>query len=46
VGIVGSLLGHFLAGVMGIAAYGALARLLISVLGAMLLIALLRAVRR
>ena len=43
VGIVGSALGHFLAGVIGMAAYGAAARLIVSVVGAVLLIAILRA---
>ena len=43
VGIVGSALGHFLAGVMGMAAYGAAARLIVSVVGAVLLIVILRA---
>ena len=43
VGIVGSALGHFLAGVIGRAAYGAAARLIVSVVGAVLLIVILRA---
>ena len=43
VGIVGSALGHFLAGVIGMAAYGAAARLIVSVVGAVLLIVILRA---
>ena len=41
VGIVGSALGHFLAGVIGMAAYGAAARLIVSVVGAVLLIVIL-----
>ena len=43
VGIVGSGLGHFLAGVIGLAAYGAIARLAVGVGGAVLLIVILRA---
>jgi uncharacterized membrane protein YeaQ/YmgE (transglycosylase-associated protein family) len=43
VGIIGSALGHFLAGVIGLAAYGMAARLIVSVVGAVLLIAILRA---
>jgi len=43
VGIIGSGLGHFLAGAIGLAAYGAIARLAVSVGGAVLLIVILRA---
>jgi uncharacterized membrane protein YeaQ/YmgE (transglycosylase-associated protein family) len=43
VGIVGSALGHFLAGAIGLAAYGTVARLIVSVVGAVLLIVILRA---
>ena len=43
VGIVGSALGHFLAGALGLAAYGMPARLIVSVIGAVLLIVILRA---
>jgi uncharacterized membrane protein YeaQ/YmgE (transglycosylase-associated protein family) len=43
VGIVGSTLGHFLAGAVGLAAYGMIGRLIVSVVGAVLLIAILRA---
>ena len=43
VGIVGSGLGHFLVGVIGLAAYGAIARLAVGVGGAVLLIVILRA---
>jgi len=43
VGIVGSILGSWLAGVLGIAVAGSLARWLVGLLGAMLLLALLRA---
>jgi uncharacterized membrane protein YeaQ/YmgE (transglycosylase-associated protein family) len=43
VGIVGSMLGFWIAGVLGIAAYGAIARWLVAVLGAVLLIAILKA---
>jgi uncharacterized membrane protein YeaQ/YmgE (transglycosylase-associated protein family) len=43
VGIVGSILGSWLAGVLGIAVAGSAARWLVGLLGAMLLLALLRA---
>ena len=43
VGIVGSALGHLLAGVIGLAAYGFIARLAVGVGGAVLLIVILRA---
>lgn len=43
VGIVGSILGSWLAGVLGIAVAGSPARWLVGLLGAMLLIVLLRA---
>ena len=42
IGIVGSALGHYLAGVIGLAAYGAVARLAVGVGGAVLLIGILR----
>jgi uncharacterized membrane protein YeaQ/YmgE (transglycosylase-associated protein family) len=42
VGMVGSALGHFIAGILGIAAYGSLGGLIISLVGAVLLIAILR----
>jgi uncharacterized membrane protein YeaQ/YmgE (transglycosylase-associated protein family) len=42
VGMVGSALGHFIAGILGIAAYGSLGRFIISLVGAVLLIAILR----
>lgn len=41
-GIVGSGLGHFLAGAVGLAAYGWPARTLVSIIGAVILIFLLR----
>lgn len=44
VGIVGSALGFWVAGVLGLAAYGAAARWIVSIGGAMLLIAILKAV--
>jgi uncharacterized membrane protein YeaQ/YmgE (transglycosylase-associated protein family) len=44
VGIVGSGLGHFLADFIGLAAYGAIARLAVGVGGAVLLIVILRAI--
>ena len=43
VGIAGSLLGHFIAGMLGIAAFGSLGRFIISLIGAVILIAILRA---
>lgn len=43
VGMVGSALGHFIAGVLGIAAYGSIGSLIISLVGAVILIAILRA---
>ena len=42
IGIVGSALGHYLAGVIGLAAYGPVARLAVGVGGAVLLIGILR----
>jgi uncharacterized membrane protein YeaQ/YmgE (transglycosylase-associated protein family) len=42
IGVVGSALGHFVAGFIGLAAYGAIARLAVSVGGAVLLIGILR----
>ena len=42
IGIIGSALGHYVAGVIGLAAYGPFARLAVSVGGAVLLIAILR----
>ena len=44
IGIVGSLLGHWLAGLIGIAAVGQLGSLIISTIGAMVLIAIIRAI--
>jgi hypothetical protein len=41
-GIIGSALGHLIAGLLGFAAYGIVARLIVQVGGAALLIALLR----
>lgn len=43
VGIVGSSLGYWIAGMLGLAAYGAIARWAIAVLGAALLIYILKA---
>ena len=43
VGIVGGMLGHFVARLIGIAAIGALGSFLISLAGAVLLIVILRA---
>jgi uncharacterized membrane protein YeaQ/YmgE (transglycosylase-associated protein family) len=42
VGIVGSALGHWLAGLLGLAAYGSLASWAVSVAGAVLLLLLLK----
>jgi uncharacterized membrane protein YeaQ/YmgE (transglycosylase-associated protein family) len=42
IGIVGSGLGHMLAGIIGLAAYGWPARTLVSIIGAVILIWLLR----
>ena len=43
VGIVGSSLGFWLAGVLGLAAYGAVAQWIVAVLGAAILIVILKA---
>ena len=43
VGIIGSSLGFWLAGVLGLAAYGAVARWIVAVAGAAILIFLLKA---
>ncbi len=43
VGIIGSSLGFWLAGVLGFAAYGAIASWIVAVVGAAILIAILRA---
>jgi len=45
VGIVGSMLGFWLAGLLGIAAYGGIARLLVAIGGAVVLIAVLKALK-
>jgi uncharacterized membrane protein YeaQ/YmgE (transglycosylase-associated protein family) len=42
IGILGSSLGHSVAGLIGLAAYGPMARLAVSVGGAVLLIGILR----
>ena len=42
VGVVGSMLGFWLAGLLGFAAYGLIARLVVSVAGAALLIFILQ----
>jgi len=42
VGIIGSSLGFWLAGALGIAAYGAIARWIVAVIGAVVLIAILK----
>jgi uncharacterized membrane protein YeaQ/YmgE (transglycosylase-associated protein family) len=46
VGILGSLLGHFVFGLLGIVSLGLLGSLLISVLGAVLLLFLIRVIKR
>lgn len=45
VGVVGSALGHFLAGALGIAAGGQIGSILVSIGGAVLLIVILRALK-
>jgi uncharacterized membrane protein YeaQ/YmgE (transglycosylase-associated protein family) len=42
IGVIGSLLGHWISGAMGLEAQGGIARWAISLLGAILLIGLLR----
>jgi len=44
VGIIGSSIGFWLAGVLGLAAYGSIARWLVAVAGAVILIWILKAV--
>jgi uncharacterized membrane protein YeaQ/YmgE (transglycosylase-associated protein family) len=43
VGVAGSLIGHWLAGALGIAATGSIGAFIISLIGAIVLIAILRA---
>ena len=43
VGVVGSVVGHWAAGALGIAAYGSMGSFIISLVGAVILIAILRA---
>ncbi len=45
VGVVGSALGHFLAGALGISAGGQIGSILVSIGGAVLLIVILRALK-
>jgi uncharacterized membrane protein YeaQ/YmgE (transglycosylase-associated protein family) len=45
VGVIGSMLGHWTFGLLGIGAYGAIGRFIINVLGAMILIAILKALK-
>ena len=45
VGIIGSALGHWLAGLLGIAAFGFVGSLIVSILGAVVLIAILKALK-
>jgi uncharacterized membrane protein YeaQ/YmgE (transglycosylase-associated protein family) len=44
VGVVGSLIGHWAAGALGLAAAGTLASWIVALVGAMVLIAILRAI--
>jgi uncharacterized membrane protein YeaQ/YmgE (transglycosylase-associated protein family) len=44
VGIIGSLIGHWIAGAAGLATTGSLGDIIVSLLGAIVLIAILRAV--
>ena len=44
VGIIGSSLGYWLAGALGLAAYGAIARWIVAVAGAAILIWILKAI--
>lgn len=46
VGVIGALLGSFVFGILGIAAWGLIGRLLIATAGSVLLLYLLRFVRR
>jgi len=46
VGVLGSLLGGFLFGLLGFGAYGLIARLVMAVVGAVVLLFLIRLVRR
>lgn len=46
VGVIGALLGGFLFGLLGIVAVGLLGRLVTATVGAIVLIALLRAIKR
>jgi uncharacterized membrane protein YeaQ/YmgE (transglycosylase-associated protein family) len=46
VGVIGALLGGFLLGLLGIHAYGLLGNLIIATVGAVILIALLRLIKR
>jgi uncharacterized membrane protein YeaQ/YmgE (transglycosylase-associated protein family) len=46
VGVLGSLLGSFLFGLLGIGAYGLLGRLILSVVGAVILLWLIRFIKR
>ncbi|MHB0971418.1 MAG: GlsB/YeaQ/YmgE family stress response membrane protein [Thermoanaerobaculia bacterium] len=43
VGVIGSILGNWIAGALGFAAFGSIARFLIALAGAVLLIVILRA---
>jgi uncharacterized membrane protein YeaQ/YmgE (transglycosylase-associated protein family) len=45
VGILGSMLGFWLAGLLGLEAYGGIARLLVAIAGAVVLIGVLKALK-
>ncbi len=45
VGIVGSILGGFVFGLLGLMAYGPIGRIIVNVAGAMILIAILKALK-
>lgn len=46
VGVVGSLLGSFIFGLVGLGAYGLLGRLIVAVVGAVVLLWLIRLIKR
>ncbi|HEV2387714.1 MAG TPA: GlsB/YeaQ/YmgE family stress response membrane protein [Candidatus Acidoferrales bacterium] len=46
VGVVGSLVGNFVFGLLGLGAYGLIGRLVVSVVGAVILLWLIRLIKR
>ena len=46
VGVLGSLLGNFIFGLVGLGAYGLFGRLIVSVVGAIVLVWLIRLIKR